>query len=219
MKLNRAVILLAMGSMVCWLLVFGLGLLVPSQPYRDQLSKDFDWLVLAKAVIVFTPTNVALLAMLSGFLGGCSSLLLYAEVEPANSPGSSSPSLSESASMSGHSPVDEERHAFLTENPVSSALRGFVVYLTFLAGTVLGSNQPFVITTQDQYCRMAGTVAVLAFVMGYDPTVFKQFISVLPERRRARPCGVAGISSTVHTNSVLLCFMEQLGELNPTALV
>ena len=85
---------------------------------------------------------------------------------------------------SGKPLPDEERLAFLTENPVNSGLRGFAIYLTFLAGTVLGANQPFATTTQDQYCRMAGAVAILAFAVGYDPTFFRQFISALPKKSK-----------------------------------
>jgi hypothetical protein len=156
------------------LLVLGLGIFVASQPYRDQLAKAFEWGNLLKAILTYTPTNVALLSVLAGFLGGCSSLLLYEDAKPAST----------AVDESGKPLPDEERLAFLTENPVNSGLRGFAIYLTFLAGTVLGANQPFATTTQDQYCRMAGAVAILAFAVGYDPTFFRQFISALPKKSK-----------------------------------
>ena len=170
---KQTVVITGVAGIAAWLLVFGLGIMVASQPYRDQLAKSFDWGALLKALVTFTPTNVALLSVLAGLLGGCSSLLLYRDytAPPAGSPQAEKPS------------VDEERLAFLTENPVNSALRGFAIYLTFLAGTVLGANQPFSQTTQDQYCRMAGAVAILAFAVGYDPTFFRQFISMLPKKK------------------------------------
>lgn len=62
-------------------------------------------------------------------------------------------------------------------------MRGFAAYLVFLSGTVLGANAAFDNPTQDQYFRMAGAVAVLAFALGYDPTIFRQFISAFPKTR------------------------------------
>ena len=151
-----------LAGIVCWLLTFGVGVLVSSQAYRDQLAKAFDWGSLVKAIITYTPTNVAILSVLAGFLGGCASWLLY--TDGAELMGDGEPS---------KSGIDSERLTFLTENPVNSGLRGFAIYLTFLAGTVLGANQPFSSTTQDQYCRMAGAVGILAFAVGYDPTFFR----------------------------------------------
>jgi hypothetical protein len=90
----------------------------------------------------------------------------------------------DSTTNTGKQAIDEDRLAFLTENPISSALRGFFAYLAFLAGTVLGANAAFAVTTQDQYCRMAGAVAILAFVVGYDPTIFKQLISAVPRKKK-----------------------------------
>lgn len=168
---------LGVAGMVSWLLAFGVGTLIPSQPYRDQLTAGFNFVVFLKALLSFTPTNVAILATLAGFLGGCASLLFYWDYKD----------VAASTPDGGKPPVDEERLSFLVENPLSSALRGFAVFLTFLAGTVLAANAPFTNPTQDQYCRMAGGVAVLAFAVGYDPTAFRQLISALP-----RPKGKTG---------------------------
>jgi hypothetical protein len=171
---RRLVFVCGIAGMLGWISVFGIGMLVNSKIYRDQLATNFDLATLAKAIISFTPTNVALLAMLAGFLGGCASLLMYSDY-----------SVNNSAKQNGKAPIDLERLAYLQENPISSALRGFVVYLTFLAGTVFGASGAFANTTQDQYCRLAGAVAVLAFGVGYDPTVFRQVLSLVT--RRAEP--------------------------------
>jgi hypothetical protein len=171
MKPRRLIFACGIAGMLGWISVFGIGMLVNSKTYRDQLATNFDFATLAKAIISFTPTNVALLAMLAGFLGGCASLLMYSDYSANNS-----------AKQNGKAPIDLERLAYLQENPVSSALRGFVVYLTFLAGTVFGASGAFANTTQDQYCRLAGAVAVLAFGVGYDPTVFRQVLSLVTRR-------------------------------------
>jgi hypothetical protein len=171
MKPRQLVFVCGIAGMLGWISVFGLGMLVNSKVYRDQLATNFDLATLAKAIISFTPTNVALLAMLAGFLGGCASLLMYSDYNTSNG-----------AKQNGKASIDLERLAYLQENPISSALRGFVVYLTFLAGTVFGASGAFATTTQDQYCRLAGAVAVLAFGVGYDPTVFRHILSLVTRR-------------------------------------
>src|SRR5260370_18641172 len=98
---KRTVIILGAIGMALWLLVFGLGILVASKPYRDQLAKAFDWASLLKAIVTFTPTNVAILSMLAGLLGGCSSFLLYSDT--AESTGGGEP---------GKPAIDPARLAF-----------------------------------------------------------------------------------------------------------
>jgi hypothetical protein len=176
MKPRRLVFVCGIAGMLCWISIFGVGMLVNSKVYRDQLATNFNLAILAKAIISFTPTNVALLAILAGFLGGCSSLLMYSDCSANNG-----------AKPNGKASIDLERLAYLQENPISSALRGFVVYLTFLAGTVFGASGAFANTTQDQYCRLAGAVAVLAFGVGYDPTVFRQVLSLVTRRTDSGP--------------------------------
>jgi hypothetical protein len=171
MKPRELIFVCGILGMLGWIAVFGVGMLVNSKVYRDELATHFDLAILAKAIISFTPTNVAVLAVLAGFLGGCASLLMYSDYSASNG-----------AKLNGKAQIDLERLAYLQENPISSALRGFVVYLTFLAGTVFGANGAFANTTQDQYCRLAGAVAVLAFGVGYDPTVFRQVLSLVTRR-------------------------------------
>jgi hypothetical protein len=137
--------------MLGWLYLFGVGMLIDSKPFREALTKTIDWYVLFGAILTFTPTNVALLAIVAGFLGGCASLLMYSDYEPTGL-----------AKQNGKRSIELERLAYLQENPISSALRGFIVYLTFLAGTVFSATGAFAATTQDQYCRLAGAVAVFS---------------------------------------------------------
>jgi len=170
-KSRQFIILCGMLGMLGWVYVFGIGMLIDSKPFRDALAKTIDWYVLFGAILTFTPTNVALLAIFAGFLGGCASLLMYSDYDPGAL-----------AKQNGKASIDLERLAYLQENPISSALRGFVVYLTFLAGTVFSASGAFATTTQDQYCRLAGAVAVLAFGVGYDPTVFRQVLSMVTRR-------------------------------------
>jgi S1-C subfamily serine protease len=109
------------------------------------------------AMCLFTPINVALLALLAAFLGGCASNITY--------------------NRQGDSGLTERQAAFRSENPAASMIRGFLIYLGFVAGIYVATNSPFANVTADQYARLAGTVSFLAFVVGYDPTKFQDFIS------------------------------------------
>jgi hypothetical protein len=164
-------------AFVAWLLVFCVGLFVDAVPFVEKLKTELAPDVFIAAMIAFTPTNMALLTCLASLVGGCASNLVYAKSTKNNIP----PTL------------PEETVFFLTENPAASMLRGFAVYLAFLAGIYITSNQPFDPNTADrlaranQYARIAGTVSLIAFVVGYDPTLFRRFISMLPKGGHTGP--------------------------------
>ena len=44
----------------------------------------------------------------------------------------------------------------------------------------MATNSPFASVTTDQYARLAGTISFLAFVVGYDPTKFQDFVTKGP---------------------------------------
>ena len=68
--------MLGIASMLAWIALFSAGLLVDSKPYRDALAKqDVTVHNLVLAALLYTPTSVALLSMLAGLMGGCSSLM------------------------------------------------------------------------------------------------------------------------------------------------
>jgi len=160
------IILNGLVAVLGWLVTFGVGLLVSSQPYRDRLLQSFDWKAFFVSLLTYTPTNIAALCLLAAYCGGCASRMV----------------LSSAASLQGtkDSPKWTNTHAeiYMAESPVSSMLRGFVVYIAFLAGVYVGTNAPFAEPTQEQYARAAGTVSLLAFVVGYDPTLFRHLLSV-----------------------------------------
>jgi hypothetical protein len=153
--------------MFVWFVMFGLGLFIASKPYRDQLLEAFEWRAFVVSLVTYTPTNIAALCVLAAFSGGCASLLVVT--------GAAS-HFSDKSSPEG-SPMSESE-IYMRENPVSSMLRGFVVYIAFLAGVYVGTNAPFADPTQEQYARAAGTTSLLAFIVGYDPTIFRQLISL-----------------------------------------
>jgi hypothetical protein len=150
-----------------WLFLFGLGLLIDSKPYRTQLSHAFEWKPFLLCLLTFTPTNVAALCLLAAFCGGCASRLIFSEAASALGVITSDAKTEVSDSQ-----------IYMGESPVSSMLRGFLVYIAYLAGVYITSDIPFDAPTVEQYARAAGATSLVAFVVGYDPTIFRTLISL-----------------------------------------
>jgi len=140
-----------------------------------ELVPDIEWYALFVSSLVYTPVNVAFLTLLAGFVGGCASNLAYEHSR-------------ELARLRGTAPRKEGEESsneafFLSESPFAAMLRSFLVYLAFIAGIFIAGNEPFKVGSADQYVRFATTVSVFAFIIGYDPTKFRQFVDSLPSRR------------------------------------
>jgi hypothetical protein len=182
----------ALGSiaLIVWILLFAAGLSIKSKPYRDKLwppedttsatmvasatavpimapPNSIDRNAFMMVIILFTPLNAALLTILAGFIGGCASNITYGRAQ-------SSPN------RQPEDPTAAARTLFRTENPFASALRSFLVYLAFIAGVYITTNEPFQNGTPDQYVRFAGMISFLAFVVGYDPTKFQDLVNLMP---------------------------------------
>ena len=113
----------------------------------------------------YTPLNVALLTIFAGLVGGCASSITYARSRKGGA--------TATAENGG-----DARTVFLTESPIASMLRSFLVYLAFIAGVFITTNNPFATPTPDQYVRLAGLLSFVAFVIGYDPTRFQDLLSL-----------------------------------------
>ena len=57
-------------------------------------------------------------------------------------------------------------------------LRGIVIFFAFLAGVFVTSSNALSAPTAQAYTQAAGIVSMLAFLVGYDPTMFRSFINV-----------------------------------------
>lgn len=176
-----------LAAVALWIALFGAALLIDSKPYRNRLSaippasvaatsgnpnlaQKFDWSAFGVSVLLYTPLNAAILTLIAGFIGGCASNITYG---------------SRQTRASGHESKDKEereqiRQLFLTESPLASMLRSFMVYLGLIAGVYITTNDPFANPTADQYVRFAGTTSLLAFGVGYDPTKFQDLINLVP---------------------------------------
>lgn len=153
--------------------MFSLGLLLNSQPYRDIILNHFDLINFLMSILTFTPTNVAMLSVIAAFSGGCASRLLIAGITKKTIPDIENSEIEK-----------EDSHIYKSENPFSSMLRGLVVYFAFLTGVFIASPNPFGTTTPQQYAQTAGVVSLLSFIVGYDPTTFRSFISLSTRFRK-----------------------------------
>ena len=97
--------------------------LASSTSHREQsqgtaAAPPFDLVAFLAVMCLFTPTNVAFLTLIAGFLGGCASNITFERT------------VQKDASNSTNLPP--ECIVFRTENPAASMFRSFLVYLGFM---------------------------------------------------------------------------------------
>ncbi|HVX13177.1 MAG TPA: hypothetical protein VHC22_18475 [Pirellulales bacterium] len=145
-----------------WLVVFAVGFAIPVSPYMAELdathiaaTSSFETLRATFMVILCsTPTNPGILACIAALLGGIAN---WTHVD-------------------GSQPNKGDSHASIQRVCFAPMLRGFFMYLTLLGGLLLLTTQAITKATQDQYVQLAGTVSVFAFMIGYDPDVFRKLM-------------------------------------------
>lgn len=167
MHINNHLLIALMGScgVIAWIVLFSLGMLIDSAQYRDSLTTNFKLSNFIMTMLTFTPSNIAILCLVSSFTGGCASLLVIKKAQKVL--GLNEPSDSKASSR-----------IYMSENPFSSMLRGIVVFFAFLAGVFVTSSNALSEPTAQAYTQAAGVVSMLAFLVGYDPTMFKTLVSV-----------------------------------------
>jgi hypothetical protein len=135
------------------------GIVIDSSPYRTQLAQNISsgWPFLV-VMLTYTPTNIAFLAMLAGFIAGCASRITTAPVTVPPVPTENADTMVTLSTL------------YRSESPVASMLRSLIVYFAFLAGILMTTVDQFTATTADQYIRLAAAVSFFSFVVGYDPT-------------------------------------------------
>jgi hypothetical protein len=149
------------------------GILINSQPHRDNLSGYFtiesemnmnsnnestgDNFIYSLIIVVlfYTPSNLILLCMTAGLLGAISRIAKL-HVKDFNEP---------------ELPSDK------TDPLMSGILRGLFVYLLAISGILLINDNPITLPTQAQYVRLAGILSILSFLLSYNPSRFQSFIA------------------------------------------
>ena len=148
---------LTIAVIAVWVAVFLAGILVNSGPYRAQITDGtavlLTWLIV---LMVYTPTNIAMLSLLMGLLGA----------------------LGRCATLS----ADEERSKESEEdtiNPlISGVIRGFIVYLLTVSGLlVVLEEAPLSPTGPEPYIRLASIISITAFIVGYNPKYFGKLLN------------------------------------------
>lgn len=125
-------------------------------------GRSVVWAFIA-AFFCYSPTNMAMLTLTAGFLGGCVSNAIFTTLEEEEL-----------------KRIPERQLAFLSENPLSATMRGFVIYLCLVAGLYVAMDDPFKDSTPGQYARLAGSLSLVAFVVGYDPTRIEGWLRMAP---------------------------------------
>ena len=161
------IIIAMLGSfgVITWIVFFSLGMLIDSSQYRNTLTTNFSWFKFIMTMLTFTPSNIAILCLVSAFTGGCASLLVITKAQKALG-------LDEQITTKSNSRI------YMSENPFSSMLRGILVFFAFLAGVFVTSSNALTAPTAQAYTQAAGVISLLSFIVGYDPTMFLTLISI-----------------------------------------
>lgn len=157
-------------AIAAWLGCFLGGILVDTLPFRKTISasgleatigdaaKDViayegrRIVAVMGAYFFYTPTNLALLTLLSGLLG----------------------TLGRKASL--FVDPDESLEADRINPKLSAMIRAFLVYLLFLSGVLVLADEPFSAPTPGSYLRLAGIMSLLSFVANYKPSFFAKIL-------------------------------------------
>jgi len=225
---KRAMLTGTIGLLV-WIVIFGMGCLVDSTPYRIVNDPTFRRQILLKAdksgqdseipdaqiirrakeldsdrnvhlwtrmysfglaLLTFTPINLGILCFLSGLMGGCSSQATYRRLlhdKKVPDPADGTATQASSTEQPTKTQWSENRLFYMSEQPITAAMRSFVVYLFLLAGIYLAAGDPFKDLNASQYLRMVGFVSSIAFAVGYDPTRFTELLNYIPKPGGAKP--------------------------------
>ena len=173
---KRLELVMGVICVVIWILLFGAGLMIPSEIYRKGLEQSFTLYNFFMAGLLYTYTNVVMLTCLAGLLGGLSSRITFRDYEDATGEENNKSTKPVSVSM-----------AYRKENPLASMFRSFVVFLVYIAGIAIGApsgTEVFSKTGPDQYARVAGLLSLMGFTVGFDPTVFGTLLSNIPNPLR-----------------------------------
>lgn len=170
----------AVLSFFAWFTLLTVGITINSGTYLANLSSKtggtfYDFLMV---MLAYTPTNVALMAVLAGLIGGLTSNLAAETYFRLVGQDKISPESS-----------DFQRLVYMSESPIVAAMRGFMVYMIFLVGANLSltsengqyTKDIFNLATKTAnavdggvaptlYYKFSLTVSLLSFLVGFDPS-------------------------------------------------
>jgi hypothetical protein len=157
---------LTIAMIILWIVIFLAGIIINSAPYRERMTVKsphiFAWFANWIIVLfVYTPTNVAILSIFAGLLGA----------------------LGRRATL--HIIKNDKEEEF-PEDPInpylSGVIRGFIVYLLIISGTIIILETPPISpTAPDQYIRFATIISVASFIVSYNPKYFGKLFHYVAE--------------------------------------
>jgi len=144
-------------AIALWIAVFLAGILVNSGPYRTQIAAGQGGLLAWLTVLmVYTPTNIAMLSLLMGLLGA----------------------LGRCATLCSDEEGSKESEQDTINPLISGVIRGFIVYLLTISGLlVILEEAPLSPTGPEPYIRLASIVSITSFIVGYNPKYFGKLLS------------------------------------------
>jgi len=144
-------------AIAVWITVFLAGILVNSGPYRAQIADGKGGLVAWLIVLmVYTPTNIAMLSLLMGLLGA----------------------LGRCATLSADEESSKESEEDTINPLISGVIRGFIVYLLTISGLlVILEETPLTPATPEPYIRLASIISITSFIVGYNPKYFGKLLN------------------------------------------
>lgn len=157
-------LVLGLVALLVWFGLFSGGILVGTGPYREALQAPTEiaptigsWLVVCA---FWTVTNIGVLACVAAFLGAVGRRTRFtSRTDLEQSAPGSRPDLNGVATYY-----------------LSAVMRGFGIYTLVLAGLLILATESLASPTQAAYMRLAPTVSIISFYVGYDPSMFAQML-------------------------------------------
>lgn len=152
----------AFGVFVVWIVLFGVGILIDTAPYRATIGSSATLRTWIVVLFAFLPLNLVWLCAVSSLLGA----------------------FGNRANLTNDRAGRKLRD---NNNPyVAAIIRGFFAYLFLISGLLLLDDQPFTNPAAAQYVRLAGFLSLLSFVISYQPRFFNTLIVWAFHRIEAR---------------------------------
>jgi hypothetical protein len=152
---RRRSTLIGIASIVLWTVTFSVGIVVPTAPFRAMLGDLYsspvsvlEFVMAGSAVLVCsTFSNPAILACLAALIGSVA-----------------------------HDVTFPQRTTNELRNHLSAVFRGFFVYLGMMSGLMLLTTEAILNATQVQYVQLAAVMSIVAYLVGYDSTLFQTLV-------------------------------------------
>jgi hypothetical protein len=186
MRWRRRSTLIGIVSIILWTVTFSVGIVVPTGPFRAVLGNLYSSpvsvleFVMAGSVVLVCSTfsNPAILACTAALIGSVA-----------------------------HEVTVRPQAANEVRNHLAAIFQGFFVYLGMMSGLMLLTTEAILNATQLQYVQIAAVMSIVAYLVGYDSTLFQKLVKrigglaqsrgVIEEREREEVTAFARSKETI----------------------